>query len=41
MPSTTPITAKITHCSRSFAIVSFASLHAARLMIPITAAPTP
>ena len=38
---TTPITAKIAHCPRSRARVRAASFHAARLMIPITAAPTP
>jgi hypothetical protein len=38
---TTAITAKITHCSLSLAIVSFASLYAASTMMPITAAPTP
>jgi hypothetical protein len=37
----TAITAKITHCRRSFAMVSLASLYAASTMMPITAAPTP
>src|SRR5262249_61749101 len=37
----TASTAKIAHWSLSLAIVSFASLYAARTMMPMTAAPTP
>ena len=33
--------AKMTHCRRSFAIVSLASLYAAMVMMPMTTAPTP
>jgi len=38
---TTAMSAQITHCRRSFAMVSFASLYAAIVMMPMTTAPTP